>query len=63
MFLHVIANCQTVPCVRVSDVLLVLLIQSWMADYVLPTWLMYRSIDKVALTIRSKVLLKKEKGK
>ena len=40
-----------------------LLIQSWMGDYVLPTWLLYRSMDKVALAIRSKVLRKKEKGK
>ena len=63
VFLCVIANCKTVPHVRVYDVLLVLLIQSWMGDYVLPTWLLYRSIDKVALAIRRKVLLKKEKGK
>ena len=42
---------------------LFLLLQVWASDYVMPTWLLHRSMDKVAVALRSKALRKREKGK
>ena len=46
-----------------SDCVLFLLLQIWVGDHVMPKWLLYRSMDKVAIALRSKALRKKEKGK
>lgn len=40
-----------------------MLLQVWASDYVMPTWLLHRSMDKVAVALRSKALRKREKGK